>query len=86
MPGSSDDYFSLLCSEVELRMQLEVCANSDFRVTEHEALGWVSVMDGDTPLLLATRLGCGWLLRLHRLYYRHPFAPPSDGDALPGAQ
>jgi len=85
MPGCDEAYFSLLCSEAELRPHLEVCANSDFEVTEHEAIGGLSVTDGDTALLLASRTGGGWLVRLHRKYYRHPFGPASDGNGMPGA-
>ena len=85
MPRRSDrDYFVLLCSEAELRRHLEVCANSDFRVARHEGLGCLTVTDGDTPLLMACRFGSGWQVRLHRAYYRHPFGPHGNGDAMPG--
>ncbi len=85
MPRPSDrDYFVLLCSDTELRNHLDICTNSEFQVTRHEALGCLIVMDRETPSLMACRFGGSWQVRLHRAYYRHPFGPPSDGNAMPG--
>ena len=79
-------HFVLLCSDAELREQLAICENSDFRITHDKETQGVAVQDGDTPLLRAEPFGGGWLVWLHRAYYRHPFDSPGDGDALPGAR
>lgn len=84
MPRRSDgDYFLLICTEAEIQQQLTICRNSDFRV-EEQAGGGVAVYDRKTALLRAEPGPMGWLVWLHRKYYRHPFGPPSDGNALPG--
>lgn len=77
-------YFVLVCSDSELRRQLEVCENSDFRMSHDRETDGASVHDGDTLVLRTEPFGGGWLVWLHRQYYRHPFGPPSDGDAPPG--
>lgn len=77
-------YFSLMCSDAQLRRPLRVCANSGFRVSRDADLGCITVHDGGTVILHAVRVADDWLVRLHRAYYRHPFGAPSDGDALPG--
>jgi hypothetical protein len=78
-------HFVLLCGDAELREQLSVCENSDFRTVRDPETEGVAVYDGETALLRAEPFGDGWLLWLHRTYYRHPFGPPTDGNALPGA-
>lgn len=84
MPRRSDgDYFLLICTEAEIRKHLSICRDSDFRVEEQPS-GGVAVYDRTTALLRAEPGPMGWLVWLHRKYYRHPFGPPSDGDALPG--
>lgn len=76
--------FAVACTDPELRRHLRVCANSAFRVTSDPSADTVSVHDGGTLILHAAPLAGGWLVRLHRSYYRHPLGPPSDGDAPPG--
>lgn len=84
MPRRSDgDYFLLICTEAEIQQQIIICRNSDFRVEEQASSG-VAVYDRKTALLRAEPGPLGWLVWLHRKYYRHPFGPPSDGNALPG--
>jgi len=83
-PGVDWPYFVLLCTEEELQHQLGVCRNSEFRVLEEVATGSVSVHDGDTALLRAERGAMGWMVFLHRRYYRHPFQSAGRGDAMPG--
>jgi hypothetical protein len=77
-------YFVLVCEESELQAHLAVCRNSDFAVGEDERSGGVAVRDRGTVLLRAERGAVGWLVWLHRAYYRHPFQPASSGDAMPG--
>lgn len=77
-------YFVLVCSDSELRKQLKVCENSDFRVTQDKETDGVNVYDRETLVLRTEHCGGGWLIWLHRNYYRHPFGPASDGNALPG--
>ena len=84
MPKPEPPYFVLVCSDAELRGQLQICEASDFRIVHDRETGGVAVYDRETPLLRTEHFGGGWLVWLHRLYYRHPFGPPSDGDALPG--
>jgi len=85
MPKPSDwDYFLIVCTDAELQAQFTVCRNSDFRVEVDRQSGGAVVYDRKTPLLRAERGPLGWLVWLHRLYYRHPFGPPLDGNALPG--
>lgn len=85
MPKRSEPpYFVLVCSDSELHKQLKVCRDSDFRLTEDRDTGGVAVYDRETLLLRTEPFGGGWLVWLHRKYYRHPFGPPSDGIALPG--
>ena len=85
MPKPSDwDYFLLICTDAELQAQLTVCRNSEFRAEEDPHSGRVAVYDRQTVLLRAESGPLGWLVWLHRKYYRHPFGPPSDGNALPG--
>lgn len=85
MPRRSDrDYFVLVCCAAELRAQVKICRRSEFRVREERESGGIAVHDRDTLVLRTEPFGGGWLVWLHRLYYRHPFGPPSDGNALPG--
>jgi hypothetical protein len=79
-------HFLLVCGDAELREQLNVCENSDYRITRDLKTQGVAVYDGDTAMLRTEPFGGGWLVWLHRAYYRHPFGPPGDGDALPGAR
>ena len=79
-------HFVLVCSVGELREQLAICENSDYRITHDRETQGVAVHDGDIAMLRAEPLGGGWLVWLHRAYYRHPFSPPGDGEALPGAR
>ena len=81
---SKGDYFLLVCAEAELQPHLTVCRNSDFAVQEDAATGSLSVRDRDTILLRAERGALGWLVFLHRQYYRHPLGPSGNGDAMPG--
>ncbi len=77
-------YFNLICTEEELKRHLCTCRNSEYRVVEEAITGGVSVHDGDTILLRAESGALGWLVFLHRRYYRHPFQSAGRGDALPG--
>lgn len=87
MPKPSDwEYFLLFCTDAELHGQLAVCRNSDFRVDKAPEGGGVVVYDRKTALLRAEPGPLGWLVWLHRKYYRHPFGPASDGNALPGVR
>lgn len=85
MPKQSEPtHFVLLCGDSEVRNQLTVCANSEFRAVQDPVLGGIAVYDRETLVLRTEPFGEGWLVWLHRKYYRHPFGPPSDGTALPG--
>lgn len=85
MPKRSEPpYFVLVCGDTELNKQLGICRNSDFRVVPDAETGGVAVYDRETLVLRTEQFCGGWLVRLHRMYYRHPFGPPSDGNALPG--
>jgi hypothetical protein len=85
MPKQSEgDYFLLVCADEELQPHLTVCRNSDFAVQEDAVTGGLSVRDRDTILLRAERGPLGWLVFLHRQYYRDPLGPPGDGKAMPG--
>ena len=84
MPRRSEQtHFTVRCNDAELKDQLKVCENSDFRVARDRATGVVTVHDRDTLILRAQRFGW-WLVRLHRLYYRHPFSLSPDGNPPPG--
>jgi hypothetical protein len=76
----------LACSDAELREQLAICENSDFRITRDPETQGVAVLDDDIALLRAEPFDGGWLVWLHRAYYRHPFGASGDGEALPGAR
>jgi len=86
MPRRSEgDFFLLVCTGEELQRHLAVCRKSDFRVEDDDAAdGGVRVYDRKTILLRAEPGALGWLVFLHRQYYRHPFGPLGDGDAPPG--
>lgn len=84
MPDRDPPYFTVVCDGGTLDRHLEVCANSEFHIVRDRALGLIRVHDHDTVLLDAVKVAGGWLVRLHDRYYRHPFGPPSDGDAPPG--
>ena len=85
MPKQSEPpYFVLVCTDSEVREQLQVCANSEFRTVQDPVLGGTAVYDRETLVLRMEPFGHGWFVWLHRKYYRHPFGPPSDGNALPG--
>jgi len=85
MPRRDPPYFSVTCTEAELRKRLRICENSDYRVERESVPGLVTVHDGKTVVLRAELLGGGvWLARIHRAYHRHPFGPPFRDDALPG--
>jgi len=84
MPRRSEaHHFAIVCGKAELRSHLRVCEDSEFRVAR-AADGSVRIYDRDTALLHAVPIAGGWLVRLCRAYYRHPFGPPSDGTAPPG--
>lgn len=83
MPASDWDYFVLLCTDVELGQQLGICRNSEFRVEEDSATGGFVVYDRKTAILRAEPGVLGWLVWLHRKYYRHPLGPPGDGNSPP---
>ena len=84
MPRRSEGHhFAIVCGKAELRRHLRVCEDSEFRVAR-AADGAVHVYDGAVLLLHAFPIAGGWLVRLCRAYYRHPFGPPSDGTAPPG--
>lgn len=86
MPRRSDGvYFLLICTEAEFQRHLAVCRNSEFSVQEDAATGGLTVRDRHIALLRAERGAMGWLVFLHRKYYRHPFKPGGSGNALPGA-
>lgn len=79
MPKPSEwDYYLLICTDVELQGQLTICRNSDFRVEEDPRHGGVAVYDRKTVLLRAESGPLGWLVWLHRKYYRHPFHPGAE--------
>jgi hypothetical protein len=84
MPKPEPPYFVLVCSDAELRRQLQICEASSFRIVHDRETGGVTVYDRGTVLLRTEHFGGGWLVWLRRLYYRHPFGPPSDGSAPPG--
>lgn len=86
MPKRKPDapYFAVLCTEEELKGHVLVCTNSDFHVVIEREFGLVRVHDRDTLIVDAVQAAGAWLVRLHRSYYRHPFGPPSDGNAPPG--
>ena len=84
MPDREPPYFASVCNGEMLDQHLEVCVNSDFHVVRDRALGLVRVHDRDTVLLDAVTVAGGWLVRLHDRYYRHPFGPHGDGEAMPG--
>lgn len=85
MPKQSEPlYFVLVCGDSEVREQLKVCANSEFRITQVSETGGSAVYDRATMVLRTEPFDEGWLVWLHRKYYRHPFGPSSDGNALPG--
>jgi hypothetical protein len=85
MPRRSDGgFFLLVCTEQELQRHLAICRSSDFRVEDAAANGGVRFYDRGTILLRAEPGALGWLVFLHRQYYRHPFGPHGDGDAPPG--
>ncbi|MFW5858131.1 MAG: hypothetical protein ACOCX4_09650 [Planctomycetota bacterium] len=87
MPKEKPDppYFACLCTEAELRAHLLACADTAFHTILDRERGIVRVHDRDTILLDAVKTGGGWMVRLHRRYYRHPFHG-SDGVAPPGAR
>jgi hypothetical protein len=84
MPKPEPPYFVLVCSDAELRRQLQICEAFDFRIVHDRKTGGVAVYDRETVLLRTEYFGGDWLVWLHRQYYRHPFRPPSDGSAPPG--
>jgi hypothetical protein len=85
MPRRSEgDFFLLVCTEEELQRHLAICRSSDFHIEDDAVGGCVRVHDRRTILLRAERGALGWLVFLHRQYYRHPFHPTGSGDALPG--
>ena len=87
MPDPDPPYFAVVIDGETLDRPLEVCTNSEFHVVRDRALGprhSAVFTDRNTVLLDAVTMAGGWLVRLHDRYYRHPFGPPSDGDAPPG--
>lgn len=84
MPKRSEPpYFAVVCTDQELRRQLEKSGNSEFWIAKERMTGVVTVHDGDTLVLRAERFGW-WFVKLHRKYFRHPFSPPLQDDSLPG--
>ena len=85
MPKRSEQtHFTVVCNDAELKEQLKVCKNSDFRVARDRETGGFTVHDRETLVLRTEHFGGGWLVWLHRLYYRHPFSLSLDGNPPPG--
>ena len=77
-------YFVLVCGDTEINKQLEICRNSEFHVKRDPETGGVAVHDRETLVLRTEHFGGGWLVWLHRKYYRHPFSLSPDGSPPPG--
>ena len=79
MPKPSEPaYFVLVCNDAELQRQVDICRNSEFRVTEDTDTGGLTVHDRETLILRTEPFGGGWLVWLHTAYYCHPFHPSSE--------
>lgn len=76
-------YFVIVCNKKELKEHLKVCKRTEYRIDTKKLMGDMRVYDGKTMIFNACRIPEGWLIELHRLYYRHPFGPVSDGNSLP---